>query len=189
MPPTRWPKLTDGGKKYSFSEERELVRNKIRAALRICAYHGFDYVVVGDFGLGNGFRNPPRELAEVWREVLLWDTDLRGQFVSVAFVFEDEKQSTMRCILEEMAKKSSKGSSSSSKAASSSGKGSGGSRSKSVSSSSSSGNGGGGSSSHASAQKSDYKIFSEVFDRAEIGRIRAETDPRYDFSTIMGAGV
>ncbi|PNH71731.1 hypothetical protein VDGD_09940 [Verticillium dahliae] len=171
MPPTRWPKLTDGGRKYSFAEERQLVMNKMRAALRICAYQQFRYVVVGDFGLGNGYRNPPRELAELWREVLLWDTDLRGQFLAVVFVFEDEKQSTVKHILDDIAKKNKGGSSSSSSSKS---------RSKSGSSSS------GSSSSGSSGQKSDFRVFSEVFNDTEVARVRNQIDPRYGFATIMG---
>ncbi|KAM0321933.1 hypothetical protein ACHAQA_009830 [Verticillium albo-atrum] len=175
MPPTRWPKLTDMGRKYSFAEERQLVMNKMRAALRICAYYQFQYVVIGDFGLGNGYRNPPRELAELWREVLLWDTDLRGQFLAILFVFEDEKQSTTKHILDDIAKKIKGGSGSGSGSGSSS-------KSRSKSGSSSKGS----SSSSSSGHKSDYRIFREVFDDAEVARVRNQIDPRYDFATIMG---
>jgi len=111
--PTRWPKLTQNGTKYSFANERELVKDKLRGALRICAYARYTAVVIGDFGLGNGYRNPPQELAELWREIFLYDPDLRGRLRSVAFVFEDPNQSTSRLILEDLAKKS-KGSSGSS---------------------------------------------------------------------------
>lgn len=173
MPPTRWPKLTDGGKRYSFAEERQLMQNKMRAALRICAYQEFEYVVVGDFGLGNGYRNPPRELAEMWREVLLWDPQLRGKFQAVCFVFEDEKQSTSRHIQEDIAKKSKSSSASKS-------------RSKSISSSSSSSSHS--SSAASSSHRSDLKIFKDVFDENEVARIRHQVDPRYGFATIMGGG-
>jgi hypothetical protein len=174
IPPTRWPKLTDGGKRYSFVEERQLMQNKMRAALLICAYQKFKHVVIGDFGLGNGYRNPPRELAEMWREVLLWDPDLRSRFKGIAFVFEDEKQSTSKHIQEDIAKKS--------KSAGSSSK----SRSKSISSSSST-------SSHSSSglsssHRSDFKIFRDVFDQNEVARIRQQADPRYGFATIMAGG-
>lgn len=174
VPPTRWPKLTDGGRRYSFAAERQLMQNKMRAALRICAYQQFKNIVIGDFGLGNGYRNPPRELAELWREVLLWDTDLRGQFEAVAFVFEDERQSTTKHIHEDIAKKS-KTSSSSSKSRSKS-------NASSTSSSSHSSN------SNSSSHKSDYRIFKEVFDDSEVARIRHQVDPRYGFATIMGGG-
>ncbi|GJD00127.1 mitochondrial chaperone bcs1 [Colletotrichum higginsianum] len=170
MPPTRWPKLTDQGRKYSFSEERELVRNKMRAALRICVFNGYNHVVIGDFGLGNGYRNPPKELAELWRDVFLYDPELRGQFLAVMFAFEDDRQCTAKCILDDIAKKT-KGSSSSSSS----------SKSKSKSSSSSSSSLSGSSSSH----KSDFRIFSEIFADNEIARVRSQPDPRYAFSAIM----
>jgi uncharacterized protein (TIGR02452 family) len=105
VPPTRWPKLKDGGSKYSFAEERELIREKIKAALRIALGNGYDRVVIGDFGLGNGHRNPPRELAEIWRDIFLFEPEVRGRFSYVVFVFEDEYQSTTALILDEMAKK------------------------------------------------------------------------------------
>ncbi|TQN65006.1 hypothetical protein CSHISOI_10420 [Colletotrichum shisoi] len=172
MPPTRWPKLTDQGRKYSFSEERELVRNKMRAALRICVFNGYNHVVIGDFGLGNGYRNPPKELAELWRDVFLYDPELRGQFLAVMFAFEDDRQCTAKCILDDIAKKTKGSSSSSSKSKS---------KSSSSSSSSSSSNSSGSSSSH----KSDFRIFSEIFADNEIARVRSQPDPRYAFSAIM----
>ncbi|OLN90014.1 hypothetical protein CCHL11_07203 [Colletotrichum chlorophyti] len=158
----------DVGRKYSFTEERELVRNKMRAALRICVYHGYNHVVIGDFGLGNGYRNPPKELAELWREVFLYDPELRGQFLAVMFAFEDDRQCTAKCILDDIAKKT-KGSSSSSS-----------SKSKSKSSSSSSSSSG-----SSSSHKSDFKIFSDIFAPNEIVRVRSQPDPRYAFSAIM----
>ncbi|KAL2151311.1 hypothetical protein VTH82DRAFT_6409 [Thermothelomyces myriococcoides] len=114
VPPPRWPKLTQNGTKYSFADEREMVKDKMRGALRICAYNDYKTVVIGDFGLGNGYRNPPEELAELWREVCIYDPDLRGRIHSVVFVFEDPHQSTTQLILDDIEKKSKGGGSSSS---------------------------------------------------------------------------
>jgi uncharacterized protein (TIGR02452 family) len=162
--PTRWPKLKDHGSKYSFSEERDMIREKIRGALRICLYNGYDRVVIGDFGLGNGYRNPPQELAEIWRDVFLFDPDLRGQFAYVVFVFEDQSQSTMRLIHEDMTRKESKR---------------GGSRGKSSSSGSSS------SSSRTSHNfPTDLAIFEHIFDTPEIDRVLSQPDPRYALNMI-----
>ena len=80
VPAARWPKLSNMGTKYAFDVERSMVRNKIRAALTVCAYYGYRDLVIGDLGLGNSYRNPPVELAELWREVFLWDPDFRGRF-------------------------------------------------------------------------------------------------------------
>lgn len=173
--PTRWPKLSHSGTKYSFEQERDLVKVKLRAALRICLYNGYRYVVIGDFGLGNGCRNPPQEMAELWREVFLYDPDLRGQFVFAAFVFEDKRQSTMRLILDDIAKKS--------KGSSGSGAGSSKSRGKSSSSSSSSGSSSAGSAIGGSVP-TDYEIFERVFDERAIQAVLSQPDPRYKLNMI-----
>ncbi|CAK7199822.1 hypothetical protein SEUCBS139899_002508 [Sporothrix eucalyptigena] len=169
VPPVRWPKLTQGGKKYSFDEERDMVKHKLRAALRICVAKGYSTVVIGDFGLGNGYRNPPQEIAELWREVFLWDTDLRGRLQSVAFVFEDTDQCTTRLILDDLSKKSRHG-----------GEGSRGKSSSSRGSSSSSS-----SSSSSFNYPTDFEIFQYVFSEEQISRAMREPDPRYDLGTLM----
>lgn len=169
VPPPRWPKLMQNGTKYSFADEREMVKDKLRGALRICAYNNYDMVVIGDYGLGNGYRNPPQELAELWREVFLYDPDLRGRIRYVAFVFEDPTQSTTQLILDDIAKKakgSSNGSSSKTKSK--------GSSSSSASASSSAGN-----------SPTDYQIFSQVFDDTEIRRFLAQPDARYGLSNLL----
>lgn len=173
VPPERWPKLNQNGTKYSFQEERELVKNKLRAALTICAWHSISSVVIGDFGLGNGYRNPPQELAELWREVLLYDPVLRGRIQTVAFVFEDHSQSTAKLILDDIAKKSKGGSGSSSK-----GKGKSSSSSHSSGSSSSS-------SSASSGYPTDYQIFQHVFDPSEIQRVLSQPDPRLGLGNLI----
>jgi hypothetical protein len=162
IPAARWPKLSHGGTKYAFPLEKEMVMNKIRAGLRICAYYDFTSVVIMDFGLGNSNRNPPREIAEMWRDIFLWDPELRGRFEYVAFVFEDQYQSTTKLILDDIAKKSKVGSSSK----------------KSKSSSSS------GSSSSSQSSPSDHDIFRSVFAPEEIQRVLTRTDPRCSLSTL-----
>ena len=169
VPPARWPKLTQNGTKYSFASEREMVKDKIRGALRICAYTEYASVVIGDYGLGNGYRNPPQELAELWREVLLYDPDLRGRIRHVAFVFEDPSQSTTQLILDDLAKKSKNGSSGSS------------SKSKSKSKSSSAGVG----SSSSSSAPTDYQIFAHIFNNDEIQRVLSQPDSRYGLSNLL----
>jgi uncharacterized protein (TIGR02452 family) len=177
--PTRGPKLSSSGTKYSFSQERDLAKTKIRAALRIAVYNKYRSIVIGDFGLGNGARNPPRELAELWREVFLFDPEIRGQFLWVAFVFDDTSQSTTKNILDDIEKKSKSNNShhhyhgSSSNSSSSSHKGKG--KAKESSSHSSS--------SHQSSP-SDYEIFQDVFDADEIQRVLTQPDPRYGLSMI-----
>ena len=156
VPPVRWPKLTQMGTKYSFAEERAMVMDKIRAALLICAAAGYTDIVIGDFGLGNGYRNPPQEMAALWREVLLWDKDVRGRFKGVCFVFEDPEQSTAKQIVDDLNKKSRSGKS--------------GACAVSVS---------------AANTISDYDIFAYMFSSDEIQRFLTEPDPRYELGTLM----
>lgn len=188
VPAARWPKLSHGGAKYAFPLEREMVRNKIRAALRICVYYDHRTVVIGDFGLGNGHRNPPQELAELWRDVFLYDPDIRGRFDYVAFVFEDQFQSTAKLILDDIAKKSKSGGGGSSSSShghghghhhSSSSSSKGKSKASAATSSGSGGNGGG-----SATPPSDFEIFSRVFDPSEIQGVMSRPDPRYGISML-----
>ncbi|KAJ0116840.1 hypothetical protein J7T55_009991 [Diaporthe amygdali] len=163
--PISRPKLKDGGTRYSFDEEREMAKNKLRVALSICAYNDIRNVVIGDFGLGNCYRNPPQEMAELWREVFLWDTNLRGRIENVAFVFEDPTQSTMRLILEDAAKKNKSGGSS----------GGGAGKGKSRSSGSSS----------VPACPTDLAVFEHVFNPAEIQRVTQQPDGRMGLGNLV----
>ncbi|KAG6123073.1 hypothetical protein E4U14_000025 [Claviceps sp. LM454 group G7] len=94
VPPVRKPRVKGNGSFYTHAEDKSIMRQKICGALRICVHHRYDRVVIGDFGLGDGFLNPPQELAEIWRDLFLFDPILRGQFRSVHFVFMDPLQST-----------------------------------------------------------------------------------------------
>ncbi|TRX92506.1 hypothetical protein FHL15_006673 [Xylaria flabelliformis] len=166
MPATRWPKLGQMGSKYAFPLERDLVKNKIRSALRICAYYGHRSVVIGDFGLGNAHRNPPQELAEIWREAFLYDPDIRGRFDHVAFVFEDGYQSTTKLILDDIAKKSKHCHLSGSKG-----------KLKSTISS-------GPHFAGDATKPTDFEVFQRVFSASEIHNLVNRPDPRYDISML-----
>ncbi|KAG6003075.1 hypothetical protein E4U43_000973 [Claviceps pusilla] len=172
VPPTRWPKLKENGTMYSFAEERDMMRDKIRGALRICLYNNYNRVVIGDFGLGNGCRNPPQEVAEIWRDVLLFDPDLRGQFAYVVFAFEDPTQSTTRAIWDEMARKSKKAS------------GRGGRSAAAGTSASSTRSAGRTPVPSFTNAPTDLAIFQALFDPSEIERVLREPDPRYGLSMI-----
>lgn len=86
--PVKRPKLDNSGKKYSFKQEKELMRDKIRTALRIAVYYGHINLVIGTFGLGPGFRNPTEEVALMWRDALLKDPEFVGHFRDVVFAFD-----------------------------------------------------------------------------------------------------
>jgi hypothetical protein len=83
--------LDSAGVKYSFTQEKELMRDKIRTALRIAIYYGHHNLVIGNFGLGPGFRNPPEEVAKMWRDAFLKDPEFQGHFEDIIFAFEDSE--------------------------------------------------------------------------------------------------
>ncbi|KAG6095227.1 hypothetical protein E4U14_008298 [Claviceps sp. LM454 group G7] len=105
VPPVRKPRTIENGSFYMYAQEKSIMRQKICGALRVCVHHRYDRVVIGDFGLGDGFNNPPQELADIWRDLFLFDPILRGQFRSVHFVFTDPLQSTTQCHWNEKQKK------------------------------------------------------------------------------------
>ncbi|KAG6022567.1 hypothetical protein E4U41_002232 [Claviceps citrina] len=170
VPPTRWPKLKENGTMYSFAAERDMMREKVRGALRICLYNNYDRVVIGDFGLGNGCRNPPQEVAAIWRDVLLFDPELRGQFAYVIFAFEDPTQSTIRCIWDEVARKDKKASGSKGRST--------------AATSTSTGSAGAGGGGLIPGTPTDLAIFQAFFDPSEIERVLREPDPRYGLDMI-----
>lgn len=86
--PIKRPKLDESGKNYSFDQEKELMKDKIRTALRIAAYYHHRELCVGAFGAGPGFRNPVHQLAIMWREVLFSECEFQGVFTNVVFAIE-----------------------------------------------------------------------------------------------------
>jgi hypothetical protein len=54
--PVKRPKLDKDQRKYSFDQEKELMREKIICVLRIAKWAGHDSLCIGNFGLGSGFR-------------------------------------------------------------------------------------------------------------------------------------
>ncbi|KAG6022185.1 hypothetical protein E4U19_005195 [Claviceps sp. Clav32 group G5] len=103
--PVRRPGVKRDGTEYSYEPDHQRMRDKVWAALRICLCHKFDRVVIGDFGLGETYRNPPKGMAELWQCLLLHDPDLRGQFKHVVFAFPDPMQSTTQFLRDERARK------------------------------------------------------------------------------------
>jgi len=64
------------------------MKEKLRTALRIAVYYNYPNICIGTFGLGSGFRNPPEEVAIMWRDLLLKDEEFIGHFNDVVFAFE-----------------------------------------------------------------------------------------------------
>lgn len=64
------------------------MKEKMRAVLRIAAYCGHRNLVIGAFGLGPIFRNPPRRVAEMWRALLFEEHEFAGAFTDVVFAID-----------------------------------------------------------------------------------------------------
>jgi hypothetical protein len=84
----RRPKLDPTGLKYSFEQEKELMREKMRTVLRMAVWWGYSDLALGAFGCGPVFRNPTREVATMWRDLLYFDAEFRGHFSNVVFAFD-----------------------------------------------------------------------------------------------------
>ncbi|KAG5970694.1 hypothetical protein E4U56_007482 [Claviceps arundinis] len=104
VPPVRRPPVNGDGTEYILEEDLLDMIAKIRGALLMCLAHLCNRIVVGDFGLGDGYYNPPQAVAEIWRDLFLFDTDIRGLFKSVDFVFLDPMQSTTQWLQDERQK-------------------------------------------------------------------------------------
>lgn len=115
VPPVKRPKLDNTGKKYSFKAEKELMRDKMRTALRIAVYYGHTKLVIGTFGLGAGFRNPTEEVAIMWRDLLIREPEFNQNFEDVVFSFDAPEGPSSSSSKSGSSSSKSKGSSSSSK--------------------------------------------------------------------------
>jgi uncharacterized protein (TIGR02452 family) len=87
--PVRRPKLDETGSYYSFAQEKELMREKMRSVLRIASYCGHSSICIGAFGVGPIFRNPVGEVASMWRKLLFEEEEFRGVFTDVVFAVEN----------------------------------------------------------------------------------------------------
>jgi len=86
--PIRRPKLDELGADYSFSQEKELMKDKMRTVLRIAASRQHSDLCIGAFGVGYGFRNPAKQVAGMWRELLFNEQEFQGAFSNVVFALE-----------------------------------------------------------------------------------------------------
>ncbi len=86
--PVRRPKLDESGKRYSFSQEKELMLEKMRTVLRIAAMFNHSSIVMGAFGVGHVFRNPPREVARMWKQLLFREEEFNGVFANIVFAIQ-----------------------------------------------------------------------------------------------------
>lgn len=92
--PVRRPKLDETGSRYSFAAEKELMKEKMRAVLRIASYCGHRNLVLDAFGLGPIFRNPSAEVARIWRKLLFEEEEFHGAFQNVVFAIDSSMMGT-----------------------------------------------------------------------------------------------
>ncbi|KAI4164201.1 MAG: hypothetical protein LQ342_002165 [Letrouitia transgressa] len=94
--PIRRPKLDETGADYSFDQERDLMKEKMRNVLRIAAAHRHSDLCMGAFGVGPGFRNPAFQVASMWRDLLFSEREFQGAFTNVVFAVESAAGSTSK---------------------------------------------------------------------------------------------
>lgn len=94
--PIRRPKLDESGADYSFSQEKELMKEKMRTVLRIAASRQHCDLCIGAFGVGYGFRNPAKQVAGMWRELLFNETEFQGIFSNIVFALEGTSSSSSK---------------------------------------------------------------------------------------------
>lgn len=86
--PVRRPKLDESGTQYSFAQEKELMKEKMRTVLRIAVKWEHRELCMGAFGVGPGFRNPVKEVAMMWRSILFSEPEFQGAFTNIVFAIE-----------------------------------------------------------------------------------------------------
>ncbi|KAJ6481652.1 hypothetical protein C8R45DRAFT_308393 [Mycena sanguinolenta] len=98
----RGPDVDDHGS-YSDPAQRDLMREKIKCVFRVAAMHGRRRLVLGAFGCG-AFGNPPAEVAQLFRRVLLGRDgsgvgnrggEFVGCFDEVTFAIKGGRQDTL----------------------------------------------------------------------------------------------
>lgn len=65
--------------------------NKMRTILRIGLHHGHDAIILGAFGCG-AFQNPPRHIAELFREVI-HENEFRNKYKKIVFAIIEDHNS------------------------------------------------------------------------------------------------
>ncbi|EAW11532.1 uncharacterized protein ACLA_092300 [Aspergillus clavatus NRRL 1] len=85
----RRPVLTGDGRRFANVSDVFILKNKMRQVLRVLANKGITHCVLGAMGCG-AFRNPPYEVARIYKEVLEED-EWTGGFEEIVFAVLDTK--------------------------------------------------------------------------------------------------
>jgi len=85
MAAIRRPFTSSNNDSYKFNEDAVLMRNKIRMVLQTAHYHHINTLVLGAWGCG-AFRNPAKEVAQIFRDLLVVDgAEFKGAFKHITF--------------------------------------------------------------------------------------------------------
>ena len=87
VPAIAHPNVTRDG--LLTDEMADLTRQKMRTIFRIAAHHDHDALVLGAFGCG-AFRNPPRHIALLFKEVMQ-ETEFTGRFRKIVFAILEDR--------------------------------------------------------------------------------------------------
>ena len=82
-------RLDSGEEIYSDGDDRDLMRSKIRMALRVAATKGHRKLVLGALGCG-AFGNPKAEVVRLWKEILTEPEFSGGWWDNVVFAVLDD---------------------------------------------------------------------------------------------------
>jgi uncharacterized protein (TIGR02452 family) len=94
VPAINRPDLVErDGVKYIADQFVEPTKEKMRTILRIAGKYEHDALVLGAFGCG-AFRNPPRHVAELFKEVFT-EPEFKDRFKTVVFAILDDHNSNL----------------------------------------------------------------------------------------------
>ena len=89
IPAVRLPNVTANGT-YVHQYDRDTMQNKVRLLLQTASYHNIEVLVLGAFGNG-AFRNPPEEVAKIFKDAL--DGEFKNTFHTVYFAILENNPS------------------------------------------------------------------------------------------------
>ena len=72
------------------------MQEKMRTILRIAAWNKHQDVCLGPFGTGPVFKNPVREVAEMWKELLFEESEFTGAFKNIIFAIDAKHSGSAR---------------------------------------------------------------------------------------------
>lgn len=86
----RGPDVTRAGE-YEYEKDKETMEMKVRLILQIAKQKGVTRLVLGALGCG-AFRNPPEEVAKIFKRVIMGDRRRKGVewFEEIVFAIFDD---------------------------------------------------------------------------------------------------